>query len=152
METRTLEQVKIYTLVLNDMRSAKIENLTLTPYIATEMEVLEEWVESQMSDGKWQDGNWSKVFKKGSELEWFNRPSDLDGLNNEFGEGIRWEWVEQEQLEILLEDKRVIDVTTFKEKPAEELKTSSRGNVLVDQSEPEVEVNAGSGENNIGRP
>lgn len=83
----------IYALLLNDMRQPNIENIQVVRMASTREE-LEDWYRGQLADQPWRDGRWGKVFKPGSELEWFNAAkmtdrADLSGLNEYWG-GI-WE-------------------------------------------------------------
>ena len=80
-------KVKIYCLILNDMRSSNIENKR---YIACsfEKEILEKLLESEKADSPYRDGNWYKIYKKDSVLEWCNEASEF------WGQGIKEEWIE----------------------------------------------------------
>ena len=104
METRTVEEVKIYTLVLNDIRSTNIEIGTLTPHIAYEKEDLIAYIKGEAES--WQEGNWNKFFKKGSDLEWFNGLSNVEKLDA-YGHGIGEQWIKKEDLKALISSERV---------------------------------------------
>jgi hypothetical protein len=76
-----------YALLLNDMRQPNIENITIVR-ISDDRQLLVDWYNSQLADKPYQDGRWGKVFKPGSELEWYNSANML--LNNDYWGGI-WE-------------------------------------------------------------
>lgn len=90
METRTIEQVKIYKLLLNPM-PANFEKVNMVA-IAYDVEKLKEWYESLKVE-PYKDDNWHKVFKKGSKLEW-NNPLEY----SDYG-GIEEEWTTQEAID-----------------------------------------------------
>lgn len=98
METRTITitQVRVYKLILNDMRDAHVETCTIAA-ISTEYEKLVEWYKSQIAPEPWRDGRWHKVFAEGTPLEWYNPVYNLE-LNayDPFDQGIRDEWVREE--------------------------------------------------------
>jgi hypothetical protein len=111
METRTVEEVKIFKLILNDMRSLKVELGTLTPHISFSRETMEAFIRGEKNEGgSWVDHlghkEWHKVFRKGSELEWYNCPEDLSYIDS-FGHGISFEWIPKEELELLESSGRV---------------------------------------------
>lgn len=58
-----------YILMLNDMRSSNIENVMAVK--VGERQELIDWHHSMLGPS-YMDGQWQKVFKQGSELEWFN--------------------------------------------------------------------------------
>ncbi len=96
METRTINQVKIYKLVLNRMTSSKIEHSEIA-ILAYSKERLIEFMK-EMKVEMYHDGRWSKTFKQGGLLEWFNDygfESDPDQLDS-WGHGIHQEWVNME--------------------------------------------------------
>lgn len=71
-----------FLLILNDMRSVHIETPTIV-VAADREEDLEQFMEDCQADAwPYRDGHWSKVFKQGSPLEWFNPPCE------HFGHGI----------------------------------------------------------------
>lgn len=63
-----------YALVLNDMRSPNVENVATVPGspISTDRKVVVDWYKEQLAEDSWRDGQWGKIFKKDSLLEWFN--------------------------------------------------------------------------------
>lgn len=62
----------MWILNLNDMRSSNIETQT-TVARADTMEDLQDFLKSQETE-PYIEGRWQKFFKKGSLLEWFNKP------------------------------------------------------------------------------
>ena len=70
METRTIEQVKIYKLILNPIRANyEATNIAAVSY---DKQHLIDWYESLKVKPYVDEGRWSKSFKKGSPLEWYN--------------------------------------------------------------------------------
>ena len=95
METRTVEQVLIYYLVLNPMRDrTEAANIVAISY---EKQKLIDWYNSEKADKPYEDNNWSKSFKKEGSLEWYNPVNfgyDAENFEpNHFGHGIRSEWI-----------------------------------------------------------
>lgn len=91
MQTRQLEQVLVYKLCLNDMRSSKIEVTDLVA-IATSKNKLEAFLQDNKVE-LYRDGNWGKTFKKDSPLEWYNEPFSYEW------QGILEQWISLEDLE-----------------------------------------------------
>lgn len=91
METRT--QIKYSILYLNDMRSRKYEQVKAAA-ISVDSDKLDNFIEEEKSPEVWKDGQWSKSFKQGSPLEWFNQPSPpLHGISSI--------WLAEEQVDEL---------------------------------------------------
>lgn len=88
VEKRTIEQTKIYFLVMNDMRSAQIENAGMAAW-SDDKEKLVAWYNEQL-DG-WRDGDWGKAFRKDSPLEWRN-PVNLEKIH--MGQGLFAQWID----------------------------------------------------------
>ena len=99
METRTYEvkEIKVYKLILNDMRSAKIEYCDIAAF-STDYGKLVEWYKSQLAPEPWRDGRWGKTFKEGSPLEWFNPAGslELNDTHSMWQHGIEDEWISME--------------------------------------------------------
>jgi hypothetical protein len=66
-------------LILNDMRSGRVEHSTVIA--RGTKEELEKFVEAEVVE-TYMDGRWSKVFRAGGPLEWFN------GFFEPHGQGI----------------------------------------------------------------
>jgi len=111
METRTVDQTKIFKLVLNDMRADKASEGTLTPHISYDKSSLCEYVGLEMADDFWQDEvdgvSYNKRFKRGSPLEYYNHPVELMGSENSFGHGVSSEWIDSAQLDHLIKTNRL---------------------------------------------
>ena len=93
MESRTITQVKIYKLIMNRV-THRVEDCSIVA-ISGERENLVNWYKSQLAEQPWIDSlSYYKVFKEGSDLEWFN-PVDLDSVDH-WGFGIQEEWVNED--------------------------------------------------------
>jgi hypothetical protein len=84
-----------YALLLNNMQSPNIENISIVKIADTKQELID-WYESQEADKGWTDGQWHKHFKKGSDLEWFNPIHNLE-VENDYWGGI---WVVNDNAEV----------------------------------------------------
>lgn len=75
-----------YALVLNDMRSPNIENIAVVPNspISPNRKDIEDFYKNNLADNPWRDGNFGKIFKKDSPLEWFNG-GNIEIDNDYFG-------------------------------------------------------------------
>lgn len=89
-ETRTVDQIKLYKLILNHMRDCKIE-ITQIVAASYDKQALIDWYNEQKAEKPWKDGQWGKTFKKDSPLEWYNGTSNFDGLGP-YNDGICEEW------------------------------------------------------------
>lgn len=97
METRTIKQVRIWKLILNDMRSPKIEYTKIAVIGYTAEEVMNYYKSNRCE--YWKDGQWGKSFKQGSLLEWFNPEDDVFGHIGELNGwrcGLIDEWVDED--------------------------------------------------------
>ena len=117
MQTRTITEVLIYKLILNDMRYPKIEMKSLVA-ISTSYEKLVDWYNSQKADDVWVDTideyNWRKDFKKDSPLEWYNsadslQPIEPEVIMNSIGGGICKTWVDLDVLNKVAADPNSAD-------------------------------------------
>jgi hypothetical protein len=101
-EIRQVTQVLIFKLVLNNIQD-KSETATLLA-VCTDRDKLIKWVEDRAESweepGVSQFGGysttWSKSFRKGSELEWFNPPGNKDFTPDFYGHGIHEEWISED--------------------------------------------------------
>lgn len=123
MQTRTITEVLLYRLILNDMRFPKIEIKQLVA-VSTSYEKLVEWYNSQIADDRWVDTidgyNWSKTFKKDSPLEWYNpvdslQPVEPSVIRNSIGGGICEIWGDLEVLNKVLADPESADFIVIPE-------------------------------------
>lgn len=76
----------MFVLVLNDMRAPRIEYGDHVAKAATREDLVAYYV--SLLVGPYSDGKYSKYFKKGSPLEWYNPINDIRGDPNSFGHGI----------------------------------------------------------------
>ena len=97
METRQVTQVKLFKLILNRM-TERTESGEIVA-VAYDKDKLIEWYNSMKSTERIieldDDRRWSKAFKIGSPLEWFN-PCYDDFIPQIFYHGIHEEWVNEE--------------------------------------------------------
>lgn len=77
----------VWVLQLNDMRSPKVEILTIV-CTADSKEALEKLLQDNKVDN-YRDGHWGKSYKQGSPLEWFNPPYH-DDVNSTFVDLEKW--------------------------------------------------------------
>ena len=89
----------MFILQLNDMRSANVENLTVS-YRADTKEELDEFIEKEKVEN-YSDGQWAKAYRKDGPLEWFNPPWNLErhivdaGTEDDWAENARRQFNEQ---------------------------------------------------------
>ena len=96
MKTRTVEEVRIYVLVLNTFGKAESGEIVA---ISDDYEKLVSWYKDQFNlEGTYREGDLLKTFKKGSLIE-YNNPCRSIQLNDTypFGHGIHDEWISLEQ-------------------------------------------------------
>lgn len=100
METRTIQQCRLYVLVLNKMtRSAESGEIVA---VSDDYHKLVEWYNSQFSEIPYNEDGWYKEFKKDSPLEWYNPVNNI-GLNmtGYWVHGIHDEWIDIEELSLI---------------------------------------------------
>lgn len=108
MVTRTINEVKLYVLVLNNMQAPKIEYGEVVA-VSLDYDRLVEWYNSQKAPEMWRDGRWGKTFAKGSPLEWYNPAYSLELDNTQpFGHGISTSWVREENLGRIMSEYKFI--------------------------------------------
>jgi hypothetical protein len=90
METRTIEQVKIYRLLLNRM-TGRFEDTGMVAIAYDEIKLMEFYNEELVE--RYKDEDWSKTFRQGGPLEWCN-PLDWSDYS-----GIFTEWTTQESID-----------------------------------------------------
>jgi hypothetical protein len=114
METRLIQETKIYILVMNMMRSSNYENSTMVAYSFGKLKLID-WYLSQKCECYQDpfpefdnpDKKYSKHFQKGSPLEWYNILNDF--TPNHYGHGIQEFWINDEQLNNI-KTKDIIEV------------------------------------------
>lgn len=101
METRDVTEVRLFALIMNNVHD-RAEGCELVA-VSDDYQKLVNWYNSQKAEkpyrSEYDNNMYYKVFKEGSELEYFNPLFSL-GLNemSPFGQGIKDEWVNIEQL------------------------------------------------------
>ena len=112
METRMHEQVKLYLLIMNDMRSAHIEDVSIVA-VSTSLDALQRWEKDQRAPERWKDGRFNKTYSQFTSLEWKN-PTNMDpemyGCNTFCEDGVKTEWVNAEELNRIMGDSKWIFV------------------------------------------
>ena len=104
-ETRTIEEVKIHLLVMNNM-TQNMEHGDTVAY-SFDRDKLIQWKYDQLALGPWKDegpnyfGNggtkiYHKVYRKESILEWYN-PINDNSINN-FNHGIVEKWIQEKYI------------------------------------------------------
>ena len=95
METRLVEQVKIYCLIMNPVTDrAESGQISMMSF---DKDRLLKAYESELVEG-YKDDYYHKVFKKGGPLEWFNPLWSVDGIDS-FGHGLREEWIDSSNID-----------------------------------------------------
>ena len=93
METRQITEYKIWILELAEMHGG-VDKATPVA-VFDSLEKLKYFYNSQLAPEPYTDGQWHKVFKRGSILEWFNSCDTLDELpyqQRAFG-GVGSDWI-----------------------------------------------------------
>ena len=104
-----VEQVKLYILIMNDMRDPKIEMCSIVA-VSTSLEALQRWEHDQRAPEQWRDGRYNKTYSHFTDLEWKNPVSmDPDCLDI-FGQGVKIEWIDIRQLEDIMHNNNWIFV------------------------------------------
>lgn len=100
VEVRTVQEGRIYILVLNPINSAAEDGSIAA--ISDDYNRLVGWYKDQFASESWEDGQWYKTFKKGSPIEWYNPCFSLK-LNDTqpFGHGIHDEWILLDNMDII---------------------------------------------------
>jgi len=97
METRTIQQVKIYYLVMNPVTDrAESGRITMMSFDKDRLigKYNEEFTEP------YDDDRFRKVFKKNGPLEWINPLYTLENVDS-FNHGLVEDWVDSTNVEIL---------------------------------------------------
>lgn len=101
METRTITQVRIYTLALNPMTGRAEERRIVA--LSTDYNKLVAWYNDQLAPEPWHDRRmWCKVFRAGSPLEWFNPAYSLElNQTGPYRHGIGDMWIPESEWPVL---------------------------------------------------
>jgi hypothetical protein len=97
METRTVEQAKVYYLIMNPVTD-KAESGRIAMMSTSRENLISAYENEQVAI--YDDNNFRKVFKQGGPLEWYNPVWTFDGVDP-FGHGLSEDWVDMENLPIL---------------------------------------------------
>jgi len=97
METRTVEQAKVYYLIMNPVTD-KAESGRIAMMSTSRQNLISAYENEQVAI--YDDSNFRKVFKQGGPLEWYNPVWTFDGVDP-FGHGLSEDWVDMENLPIL---------------------------------------------------
>lgn len=95
METRLVEQVKIYYLIMNPVTD-RAESGRITMMSFDKNHLIQAY-QNELTE-PYDDDRFRKVFRKNGPLEWLNPVSTFDGLDW-FGHGIKEEWVDRVNVE-----------------------------------------------------
>ena len=95
METRMVQQVKLYCLIMNPVTDrAESGRIAVTSF---DKNRLLEFYQSEIVDS-YKDDYYHKVFRKDGPLEWYNPLWTLDGVDS-FGHGLREEWIDSTNID-----------------------------------------------------
>jgi hypothetical protein len=97
METRTVQQAKVYYLIMNPVTD-KAESGRIAMMSTSRQNLISAYENEQVAI--YDDSNFRKVFKQGGPLEWYNPVWTFDGVDP-FGHGLSEDWVDMENLPIL---------------------------------------------------
>ena len=114
MEKRQVTQIKIYKLFLNDMRM-NIPDLAVISYLE---ESIDKWLDLQKvesyteeeeiesEDGTKQLIIWNKIFKKDSNMEWYNLEVPQNGMKY----GVHTQWINEGDFELFMTEYPMIPI------------------------------------------
>lgn len=94
METRLVEQVKVYFLIMNPVTD-KAESGRIAMMSTSRQDLITAYENEQVAI--YDDGNFRKVFKQGGPLEWYNPVWTFEGVDP-FGHGLSEDWVDMQNL------------------------------------------------------
>ena len=97
METRTVQQAKVYYLIMNPVTD-RAESGRIAMMSTSRQNLISAYENEQVAI--YDDSNFRKVFKQGGPLEWYNPVWTFDGVDP-FGHGLSEDWVDMENLPIL---------------------------------------------------
>lgn len=97
METRTVVEGKIFYFVMNPVTDrAETGRITV---MSDSRERLIQYYKDQIMPA-YSDGNFTKFFRQGGPLEWYNFIWSFEGVDT-FGHGLKEEWVQLNNLDTL---------------------------------------------------
>jgi hypothetical protein len=94
METRLVQQVKVYYLIMNQVTD-RAESGKIAMMSTSKDSLISAYENERVA--VYNDGNFSKVFKQGGPLEWFNPVWTFEGRDT-FGHGLSEDWIDMENL------------------------------------------------------
>ncbi len=94
METRLVEQVKVYFFIMNPVTD-KAESGRIAMMSTSRQNLISAYENEQVAI--YDDGNFRKVFKQGGPLEWYNPVWTFDGVDP-FGHGLSEDWIDVQNL------------------------------------------------------
>ncbi len=97
METRVVQQVKVYYLIMNPVTD-RAESGRITMMSTIRQNLITSYENELVA--VYDDGNFRKVFKQGGPLEWYNPVWTFEGVDP-FGHGLSEDWVDMDNLEQL---------------------------------------------------
>jgi hypothetical protein len=97
METRLVEQVKVYYLIMNPVTD-RAESGRIAMMSTSRQSLISAYENEQVAI--YDDSNFRKVFKQGGPLEWYNPVWTFEGVDP-FGHGLSEDWVDMENLPML---------------------------------------------------
>jgi hypothetical protein len=98
MEKRTIEQTKIYYLVMNPVTDrAESGRIAMMSY---DRDKLISTYQSERVE-VYSDDRFRKSFRQGGPLEWFNPLYSMEGSDT-FGHGLQIDWVDSENVETII--------------------------------------------------
>lgn len=97
METRLVQQAKIYYLIMNPVTD-RVESGRIVMMSTRKENLISSYENERVAI--YNDGNFSKVFRQGGPLEWYNPVWTFEGVDP-FGHGLSEDWVDVENLTAL---------------------------------------------------
>jgi len=94
METRLVEQVKVYFLIMNPVTD-RAESGKIAMMSTSRQDLITAYENELVAI--YDDGNFRKVFKQGGPLEWYNPVWTFEGVDT-FGHGLSEDWVDMQNL------------------------------------------------------
>jgi hypothetical protein len=94
METRLVEQVKVYFLIMNPVTD-RAESGRIAMMSTSRQDLITAYENEHVAI--YDDGNFRKVFKQGGPLEWYNPVWTFEGVDP-FGHGLSEDWIDVQNL------------------------------------------------------
>jgi hypothetical protein len=97
METRLVQQVKVYYFIMNPVTD-RAESGRIAMMSTSRQDLITAYENQQVVT--YDDNNYRKFFKQGGPLEWYNPVWTFEGVDT-FGHGLSEDWVDIQNLEML---------------------------------------------------